>query len=112
MTKLSVLGTKDFDDCILLDRELNKMTIDVMVVGGKAGPDLLAQTYAIDRDIPIQVFLPDYKLHGRSANYQRNLEMIRQSSHLIIFWNQRSRTPFTYLPFIKGQKKAFRTVMY
>jgi len=112
LVKLSVLGTKDFQDYSLLRDELIKEKIDVLVIGGKVGPDQLAQEFALEIDIPTQVFLPDYKKHGKSANYQRNLEMIRNSSRIVIFWNQRSRSPFNYLPFIKEQGKSFRTVVY
>jgi hypothetical protein len=112
LIKLSVIGTRDFTNLKLLTAELAKENPSVLVVGGKEGPDQLAQEYGLDMDIPTQVFLPDYPLHGRSANYQRNLEMIRNSNLIIIFWNQQSRSPFNYLPYIKELKKKFRTVLY
>lgn len=112
MIKLSVIGAKDFNDFELLNAELNKENIDVMVTGGKMGADALCREYAIDRDIPIQVFLPDYKKHGKSASYQRNLEMISNSNRVIIFWNYYSNSPFNYIPYIKEKQVGFRTVLY
>lgn len=99
------MGTKDFDNYELLKQELIKEHPDLLVVGGKAGPDLLAQEFGLEMDIPTQVFLPDYHLYGRMANYQRNLEMIANSNSIIIFWNERSRSPFNYLSCIKKCKK-------
>ncbi|MEM9895125.1 MAG: SLOG family protein [Bacteroidota bacterium] len=110
--KISVLGTKDFTDYQLLEKELVKEKADVFVVGGKRGPDELAQEYALENDIPTQVFLPDYQKYGRSANYYRNLQMIEHSSKVIIFWNGRSRSHYNYLPHIRKWKRLFRTVIY
>ena len=112
MIKLSVIGTRDFEDGELLEVELNKENIDVMVVGGKAGPDTLCSEYAVARDIPLQVFLPDYRSHGASANYQRNLEMIHHSNRILIFWNGYTQGQFNYLPHIKRKGTSFRTIIY
>ena len=112
MIKLSVIGTSDFNDFDLLKLELAKEDIDVMVIGGKLGPDELCQEYAIARDIPIQVFLPDYRNYGRAANYERNLEMIRNSNRIILFWNHYSKSPFNYITYIKERQISFRTVIY
>ncbi|MEO1052261.1 MAG: SLOG family protein [Bacteroidota bacterium] len=112
MVKLSVLGTRDFNDYELLKKELHKEAIDVIVVGGKSGPDILAQEFALEMGIQTQVFLPDYKRHGKSANYQRNLEMIRNSTRIVVFWNKLSESQFNYIPYIKEMKRSFRTVFY
>ncbi|MEQ8240526.1 MAG: hypothetical protein RIA69_15005 [Cyclobacteriaceae bacterium] len=112
MIKLSVIGTKDFKNLQLLTAEIQKENPEVLVVGGKPGSDQLAQQYGMEMDILTQIFPPDYGLHGRSANYQRNLEMIRNSNRILIFWNQQSKGLFNYLPYIKEQKKKFRTVLY
>jgi len=112
LKKVSVIGTKDFSDYQLLCNELNKEKPDVLVVGGKDGADSMAQRYSLEKEIQVQVILPDYKKHGRSANYLRNLEMIDNSTLILIFWNERSKSPFNYLPYIKKYHKLFRTIIY
>jgi hypothetical protein len=112
LNKLSVIGTKDFNNYELLYQELEKEQIDVLVIGGKKGPDLMAEDYALNKGIPTQVFLPDYQRFGRSANYERNLEMIRNSTRILVFWNERSRSPFNYLPYIRKCKCSFKSVIY
>ncbi len=112
MNKLSVLSTRDFNDYQLLENELQKEIVDVFVVGGKFGADLLTQEFALEMNIPVQVFLPDYRQYGKSANYFRNLEMIENSSRVLIFWDMITRSPFNYMPYIKERRKSFRTVLY
>jgi len=112
LIKLTVIGTKDFSDYDLLKSELLKEEPDVLVVGGKEGPDALAQKLGLEMDIQTQVFLPDYQQNGRDANYKRNLEMIDNSNRVILFWNERSRSIFNYLPYIKQTKKKYRTIIY
>ncbi len=112
MVKLSVIGTRNCTDITLINKELAKEQPDVMVVGGKMGPDQIAEEFAIDHEISLQVILPDYTLHGKSANYMRNLEMINQSTRILIFWDQSSRSPFNYLPYLKADNKSFRTILF
>lgn len=110
--KVSVLGTRDFHDKVLLESELKKEAMDVLVTGGRLGPDLLAAEFAIEHEITQQVILPDYQKDGRSANYFRNRNIIEHSTTVLIFWNERSRSLFNYLPYIKELKKDFRTIIY
>ena len=112
MIKLSVFGTADFMDKELFTLEMDKEKMDVLVVGGKKGPDQMAQNYALNNEIQTQVFLPNYRRFGKQANYHRNVEMIRNSHRILIFWNQRSRGLFNYLPIIREERKSFRTVLY
>ncbi|MEM8893099.1 MAG: SLOG family protein [Bacteroidota bacterium] len=112
MVKLSVIGAKDFDDYKMLADELNKESIDVLVTGGKQGADLLAHEYCLDHEIPMQVILPEYDRHGKSANYKRNLQIIEQSNRIIVFWDYYKKSPFNYLPYVKQLNISFRTVIY
>ena len=112
MIKLSVLGTKDFSDRRLLYEQLVQENFDVLVTSGKAGPDQLAQEFALDFDIPSQVILPDYSEYGSLASKHRNLQMIEQSNRIIVFWDLNKRSTFRYLDIIKERKISFKTVYY
>lgn len=57
---------------------------DLIVSGGARGADTLARIYAKENGIPIQEFLPNWKL-GRHAGILRNTDIIEASTHLIAF---------------------------
>ena len=112
MNKISVIGNPDFHDYQLLKYELQQENIDVIVVGGRGGADLLAEEYAIEYEISLQVFLPDYSRYGDTAYLHRNEEIIQNSTKIIIFWNRLSKVPISYVPTIRQHGKLFRTVFY
>ncbi|MEL7145908.1 MAG: SLOG family protein, partial [Bacteroidota bacterium] len=93
MNKISVISNPDFQDYNLLKLELQKEKIDVIVVGGRGGADLLAEEYAIEQEVTLQVFLPDYRQYGEEAYLYRNELIIQNSTKIIIFWNRISKVP-------------------
>ncbi|MEM6643586.1 MAG: DUF2493 domain-containing protein [Bacteroidota bacterium] len=112
MEKVTVFSLSRFSNYELLARTLDDYQIDIMVLGSKGGADLMAQEYALSQDIPTQIFLPDYLKYGDDANYRRNLLMIDNATNVILFWNGHSKSPLTYLDYIKKLRKRFRTVLY
>lgn len=112
MNKISVIGNPDFTDYKLLKHELQQEEIDVIVVGGRGGADLLAEEYAIAHEITLQVFLPDYPKYGDEAYIHRNHQIIENSTKIIIFWNRLSKVPISHIPVIRKFGKSFRTVFY
>lgn len=69
---------------------------DIIVNGGAKGADTYAKEYALERDIPIVEFLPDYGKYGRKAPLIRNIQIVDNSDFVLAFWNGTSRgTKFT-----------------
>lgn len=69
---------------------------DTVVSGGATGVDTYAKEYALENDIPIMEFLPEYKKYGRKAPILRNIQIVDNCDFLIAFWNGTSRgTKFT-----------------
>lgn len=69
---------------------------DIIVSGGAKGADTYAKEYALERDIPIVEFLPDYGKYGRKAPLIRNIQIVDNSDFVLAFWNGTSRgTKFT-----------------
>lgn len=58
-----------------------------IVSGGAKGIDTDAKNYALENNIPIKEFLPDYNRYGRSAPLKRNLEIIEYADIVIAFWD-------------------------
>lgn len=69
---------------------------DIIVSGGAKGADTYAKEYALENDIPIVEFLPDYGKYGRKAPLIRNIQIVDNSDFVLAFWNGTSRgTKFT-----------------
>ena len=63
---------------------------DLIVSGGARGADTLARNYAQEHQIPIQEFLPNWKL-GRHAGILRNTDIVQASTHVLAFPSKQGR---------------------
>ena len=90
---LGIVGSRGFSDYEKLQFVLMsvKSPIDMIVSGGAKGADSLARRYALENDIPLEEFLPDWNKHGRSAGYKRNQDIVRHSEGVIAFWDGQSK---------------------
>ena len=86
MSVITIVGSRDFNDYEVLKTELSRFDIKKIVTGGAKGADLLAEQYAHDHNIPIEVYKPDSKL-GRHASILRNKLMVDYSDAVVVFWN-------------------------
>ena len=69
---------------------------DTIVSGGAKGADTYAREYAMNNNIPLIEFLPDYQKYGRKAPLMRNLQIVDNCDFLLAFWDGKSRgTKFT-----------------
>lgn len=99
MMKLIVAGSRGIEDYAWVEQELdeyflnaNQDLTDIEIVSGNAhGPDQLGEQYAKENDIKLKVFPADWDTHGKSAGYIRNGEMAEYATHLIAFWDGKSR---------------------
>ena len=86
MSVIAIVGSRDFNDYEVLKTELSRFDIKKIVTSGAKGADLLAEQYAHDHNIPIEVYKPDSKL-GRHASILRNKLMVDDSDAIVVFWN-------------------------
>lgn len=76
-----------------------------IVSGGALGVDTYAEKVAKKMNIPLKCFLPNYKLHGKTAPLRRNIEIINYADFVLAFWNTKSRgTQFVMSECIKRGK--------
>lgn len=62
-----------------------------IVSGGAIGIDRCARKYAMDNNIKLTEFLPDYDSHYRAAPLRRNDLIIDYADIVLVFWDGKSR---------------------
>ncbi|MDP8203819.1 MAG: SLOG family protein [Candidatus Tenebribacter mawsonii] len=86
--KLAVIGTKKFTDYIFLSSILKKIpNIEIIISGGAIGTDTLAKQFAIQNNIELKEFPPDYKKFGDKAKHIRDKLIAKECDELIAFWD-------------------------
>ena len=98
MINLIVAGGRDFDDDYLMSDVLGQFynqhcDEDVTLIsGGARGADKMAESFARSPfGWPIKQFIPDWDTLGKSAGYIRNQQMADNATHLIAFWDGKSK---------------------
>lgn len=78
--RVLVCGGRDFKDLPLLDRTLDelhaKRGFKKLITGCASGADLMSRFWAGFAGLPIDVYVADWKKHGRSAGPKRNQRML------------------------------------
>ena len=82
----AVVGSRNFTNYDQLSEELSKYNIHEIVSGGAIGADSLAERYALEWEIPIRIFKPDWST-GRGAGLARNTDIINAADIIIAFWD-------------------------
>ena len=98
MVKVIIAGGRDYEnykelECVA-DHMLGKLmdTHDIVIIsGGARGADAMAMRYANHRGFELIVMPADWDTHGKSAGYKRNAQMAEAATHLIAFWDGKSR---------------------
>ncbi len=58
---------------------------DVIISGGASGADALAENYARENGIVLQVFAAEWKKFGKSAGPMRNTLIVNECTHMLAF---------------------------
>lgn len=93
---LIIAGCRDFTDRFIIYEGIDAFieeygTPDVIIEGGATGVDRIAGEYAREHNIPLQIFKADWNKYGRAAGPIRNEEMARHGTHLLAFWDGKSK---------------------
>ena len=92
--KVGVVGTRTFNDYVLLKSKLDELNynniISVIISGGATGADSLAEKYANEKSIKTMIFYPEWKKFGKSAGPIRNKLIVNNSDVIIAFWDNKS----------------------
>ena len=93
-TIVAVVGSRTFNDypllCETLDAFLAQFDKVALISGGARGADQLAERYALEHSILIQVLKPDWSV-GRHAGLLRNADIVKACDHMVAFQRENSR---------------------
>jgi len=87
----AVVGSRNFNSFDILENELNKYKIKLVVSGGCKGADILAKKYCEKYKIPIIEILPKWDKYGKRAGLIRNQKIIDLCDTCIAFWDGKSK---------------------
>ena len=91
--KLAIIGSRGFTDYDFLKKSVthflkhNSLACTHIVSGGAKGADTLGHRFAMEHQLEMIVFKPDWKRFGKRAGYIRNTDIIENSDIVIAFWD-------------------------
>lgn len=93
--KIAVVGSRDislsFERFYELLGDLLPDDTTAVVSGGARGIDSLAARFAEKRGLPLEEYLPDYKLFGKIAPLVRNRTIVDNADFVVALWDGKSR---------------------
>ena len=103
--KYAVIGSRHYSDYSKLKSVLEKYDITSIVSGGAKGTDQLAERYALEKSISIEVIKPDWNRYGKAAGIIRNKDIINHCDAVIAFWDGISKGTKSTIHFAENAKK-------
>ena len=83
--KVAVIGSRG-----ITHADLSKFIPEdatVILSGGARGVDQLAEAYAKERGLELEVLLPDYELFGKSAPLIRDRQIVEKADLVVAIWD-------------------------
>ena len=113
--RIVVGGSRSFTDYGTLEKYLDTCLQDcteITILSGHCqGADLMAERYATEHGLAIEVIPANWKKYGRAAGPIRNREMVEHSDVVIAFWDGKSRGTRSLIEYARALKKELRVVM-
>lgn len=106
--KLAIIGSRGLTD-IQIAPYIEERP-EVIISGGAKGVDTLAAGYAAEAGIPLLVFKPNYKAHRQGAPIRRNETICRECTHLLAFWDGKSKGTLYTINFARKLGKTVRVI--
>ena len=80
--RVMVSGSRNWGDSGLIYKELDKLLNTftdklVLIHGGATGADTIAQNWASNNNVQVEIFLPKWEEYGKKAGALRNIEMVK-----------------------------------
>lgn len=96
MTKIAIVGSRGLDDSRVeaaIEKALETESRNGLVIisGGAAGVDRIAEDWAKRNKIAVHVIRPDWKTNGMAAGYLRNTDIVLASDRVLAIWDGQSK---------------------
>lgn len=69
----------------------NNLKVGRIISGGANGADTIAENFALQFDIPLTVYEPNWEKYGRYAGLKRNTQIVQRADYIIAFWDKKSK---------------------
>jgi hypothetical protein len=93
-----VAGSRNYDDYATFSGYISRMVErnkdkKILFISGaaKTGADRLIINYCKEHNLPCKEYPADWDNLGKGAGYARNVEMSKVATHLIAFWDGKSK---------------------
>lgn len=116
--RVIIAGGRNFNDFELMKSELDKCLpigkVAIQVISGTAnGADKLGERYSELRNFgPIAKFVPDWNKHGKRAGFIRNEAMAIWATHLVAFWDGKSKGTRHMIETAKRYELVIKVIRY
>lgn len=116
--RVIIAGSRDFNDWSLLKTKVSYYTFEMnpddteIVSGGCRGADKLGERYANEYKLSCNVIGADWGNFITSAGPIRNQAMAKYASHLIAFWDGKSKGTKNMIELAKKLGLTVRIVRY
>lgn len=108
--RVAVVGSRNFQNYVLLKQILAEHEITEIVTGGAKGADSLGEKYANEHNLPILIFKPDWKRLGRGAGPARNKTIVESADLIVAFWDRASKGTQSSINIAQKLNKPLRIV--
>jgi len=99
--KLIIAGSRYYNDLKDFEELTNRKVVDLLIKGkdknleiisgGARGVDSMARIFANLYKFKFTEFPADWELYGRNAGVIRNIQMANYGTHLLAFWDGKSK---------------------
>lgn len=107
--KTAIVGSRSITDYDLT-QALEGLTVTEIISGGATGVDTLAEGYAKDKGLSIQIFPADWKTHGPKAGPLRNKQIVEACEQLVAIWDGNSKGTATTIRMAQKAGKPVRVI--
>lgn len=93
---VAIIGSRTFVNYLYAKKKILEILEDEnitpykIVSGGAVGSDKIAETFAEEYNINVEVFKPDWSI-GKHAGLLRNTQIIENCDYVIAFWDMKSK---------------------
>lgn len=115
MIKIAVVGSRGFDSYPFfaekLEAIISKLKGEIEFVSGgcPSGADNMIAIYCKNNGFKITEYLPDWTI-GKHAGFLRNKLIVDDCTHLIAFWDEKSKGTKNSIDMAQKQNKPIRII--